>query len=39
LAKKGRAKLTQQADGSWSGSYGEGESDTSGGALSLRHKR
>lgn len=37
--KKGRAKLTQQTDGSWSGSYGEGESDASGGALSFRRKR
>jgi len=37
--KKGRAKLAQQADGSWSGTSGEGESDTSVGPLTFRRRR
>jgi len=37
--KKGRAKLAQQVDGSWSGTRGDGESDTGLGALSFRRKR
>jgi hypothetical protein len=36
--KKGRAKLAQQPDGSWSGTRGEGDRDEGLGPLSFRRK-